>query len=116
PAFVASPMNFSSPQFSRVQLYTKPRSQGHKTVSGRTRLKSLLNHLVGAGEERLRHGQAEGFCGFQVDDEFEFGRLLHWQIGGLRALEDPPGVDPGLTANRWPVNAEADQAAQIGER
>ena len=64
-------------------------------------MKALLDHLVGAGEDRLRHGEAEGFCGFQIDDEFELGRLLHWQIGGLRALEDPPGVDPGLAANRW---------------
>jgi hypothetical protein len=35
-------------------------------------LVASLDHLVGAGEDRLRDRQAERFRGLQVDDELEF--------------------------------------------
>ena len=31
-----------------------------------------------------------------VDDEFEFRRLHHRQVGGLRTLENSAGIDTGL--------------------
>jgi hypothetical protein len=46
----------------------------------------LFDHLVGAGEQRRRHGEAEGLGSFEVNHQLEFGRLLDRQIGGLRAL------------------------------
>jgi hypothetical protein len=36
---------------------------------------SLFDHLVGGGEQRRGHGQAERLSGLEVDYEFEFGRL-----------------------------------------
>ena len=48
----------------------------------------LFDHLVGAGEQRGRHGEAERFGRFHIDHQLEFGRLLNGQIGGLGALED----------------------------
>jgi len=33
----------------------------------------------------------------QVDEKLEFGRLQHWQVGGLRALEDLTAHYAGLT-------------------
>ena len=46
--------------------------------------KSLFNHLVGAGDERRRHVEAERLRHDQVNDEVELGRLLDRKIGGLR--------------------------------
>jgi hypothetical protein len=37
---------------------------------------SLFDHLVGAGEERVRHVQPKLLCGLNVDDQLEFGREL----------------------------------------
>jgi hypothetical protein len=36
----------------------------------------LLDHLVGACEQRWWDGKAECLCGFEIDNEVEFGRLL----------------------------------------
>jgi hypothetical protein len=47
-----------------------------------------LDHLVGGGQQRFRDGKAERLGGFEVDHQFELGRLLNRQIGGASALED----------------------------
>src|SRR3970040_2366706 len=54
---------------------------------------SLLDDLVGAKQQRLRNGQAQGLGGLEVDDELELGRLLDREIGRLGALEDLVDVD-----------------------
>jgi len=48
----------------------------------------LLDHLVGAGEERFRDVQAHGLCGLKIDDDLEFGRLLDRDIGWLCPAQD----------------------------
>jgi hypothetical protein len=40
---------------------------------------SLFNHLVGAGEKRVRHVEPERLCGPEVDHQPEFGRVLDWR-------------------------------------
>src|SRR5262249_9362722 len=42
-----------------------------------------FDHLVGAGEQCRRDGEAERLSGEQIDDEIEFGRLLDWDVGRL---------------------------------
>jgi hypothetical protein len=37
-----------------------------------------FNYMIGAEEERLRDGQAEGAGSLEVDDELECARLLDW--------------------------------------
>jgi hypothetical protein len=36
-----------------------------------------FDYLVGTGEQRLRHGEAERLGGIEVDDQLELGRLLN---------------------------------------
>jgi hypothetical protein len=52
------------------------------------KLTALFNHLVGDGEQRWRHLDAERACRLKVDDKLELGRRLHRQVGRLGALED----------------------------
>jgi hypothetical protein len=54
----------------------------------------LFDHLVGAGEQRWRHGEAERPGGLGIDDQFELTRLHDRQVRGLRALEDT--IDIGV--------------------
>src|SRR5262249_29284970 len=47
-----------------------------------------FDHLVAAGEQCWRNGEAERLRRFQVDDQLEFSRLLHGEIARLRPVED----------------------------
>ena len=47
-----------------------------------------LDDLIGAGEQRLRHGEAERLGGLEVDHELEFDRPLYGEIGRLRPFQD----------------------------
>ena len=52
-----------------------------------------FNHLVGKGNQRRRHRDTDHLCRAQVDDEIEFDRRLHGEIGRLLTLED--AIDKG---------------------
>src|ERR1700730_1592810 len=56
----------------------------------------LLDNLVGAGEQRRRHVDAERLGGYKIDDHFESRRLHHWKVGGLLALNDAAGIEADL--------------------
>ena len=48
----------------------------------------LLDHFIGSGEQRGRHGKAERLGGLKVDRQFVLGRHLHGKVGGFLAPED----------------------------
>jgi hypothetical protein len=50
-------------------------------VSNRAKPSSLFDHLVGGGEQRLRHGQAERLGGLEVDHQLEARRLFEGTTG-----------------------------------
>jgi hypothetical protein len=48
----------------------------------------FFDHLVGPGEQRLRHIEAERLGGLEVDGRFKFRRLLNGKIGRFGSLQD----------------------------
>ena len=56
-----------------------------------------FDHLVGAGEQRRRHGKPERPGGLEVNDQLELGGLHDRQVSGLLALENASRVETHLT-------------------
>ena len=85
-------------------LYT---SQKRASTSA---LRQLFNNLIGAGKERRRHGEADCLSGLEVDHQLEFGRALHWKVGGLFALKDAIDVASSLPVLISRVSSVRDEA------
>ena len=50
--------------------------------------RSLFDHIVGEGEQRWRHGEAERLRGKEVDSEIELGRLFDREVGRFRSAQN----------------------------
>jgi hypothetical protein len=61
---------------------------------------ALFDHLVGGGEQRLWHREAERFGGLEIDDQLELGRShdRHVRMSALSALMIDHGI--GRIAHR----------------
>src|SRR4051812_17172730 len=56
----------------------------------------LFDHLVGAGEQRWWHFEAECLRGLQIDNELKLRWLQNGQGTGLFPMQHPPGIDADL--------------------
>src|ERR1051325_10098744 len=74
-----------------------------------------LDHLVGAGQERLRNREAECLCGLQIDYQLQLRGLLNRKIGGLLAVENSANVDAGQPVRIRKACSVAHQAAVNSE-
>src|SRR5512133_1909461 len=70
-----------------------------------------LDHLVGARMKHRWHGEAECFCGFQVDDHFEGCRLDDGEIGRFLAFEDASCITTHLAIGPGQACSVTHQAA-----
>ena len=71
----------------------------------------LVDHFVGAVEQRRQHSQAKRLRGFEIDSEIEFGRILNWQVGWAITFEDAVDVPCRLAHQFRKINAICDEAA-----
>src|SRR6516162_447182 len=55
----------------------------------RSKKSVLFDYLVRDGKHARRNCKTERFCGFEVDDQLEFGGLGEWQVGGVLAALTP---------------------------
>src|SRR6266849_9376904 len=69
----------------------------------------LLNHLIGAQQQRLRDREAEGLGDLEVDHQLELGRLFDRQVTWFCALEDLVDVFGGTAQHFVEISAIAHQ-------
>src|SRR5204862_8026735 len=70
----------------------------------------LFDHLVAASQQCRWQNDPKRLCGFQIDDQFELGRLFDWHIGGLRPaknLVDEIACTPEHIRRAGPVRRQA---------
>jgi hypothetical protein len=95
------------------------RIRAHNGCEQPQQITKLLDHLVGACEQRGRDGEAERLRGLDIDDKLEFGRLFDRQIAGIGALrilsatEDNPGTISFSSWRRLPLRSVATMLSPV---
>src|SRR5215831_8071476 len=79
-----------------------------------------LDHLVGAGEERRRNGQAKRLRGFDIDHQFKSGRLFDrvgcWMFLALENVIDEDRRSTEHRAHACAVAQETTRPRQLSPR
>src|SRR6266516_6267790 len=95
----------SSPTSPEVRVVPKP------VVSSCSKATSLLDHLVGDGEQRRRHIETERLSGLEVHNKLIPGRRLHRQVSRLLASENAIDIRSGTPEQIGRVNPKRDEPA-----
>src|SRR6516162_6454562 len=74
----------------------------------------LFDHLIGEHEEVVWHFDPERPGGFEIDDEFEFGRLLDRDVAGLGPAQNLIDELGGTPKQAWIACPIAEQKACSG--
>ena len=82
-------------------------------MSNRTKTVFLLDDLIGGHLHDQRYREAEPLCRFEIDDQFELGRLHHWKLGGLLTLEDAIDIEGRLAELVVLVSSIREEATRI---
>ena len=61
---------------------------GQHVISPQERRGGSFDHLVGAGQDRWRDGEAESLGGLQIHNQFESCGLLDREVGRFLTLQD----------------------------
>src|SRR5262249_28632316 len=69
--------------------------------------------ITSSARARLRHGQAEGLGGLEIDDELEPGRQLDRQLARLGTIEDAIDIGGRTPVAVGEVLAVADQSSGL---
>src|SRR5690348_9491695 len=81
----------------------------------RSKMRSLIDYLVGSGEQRRSYSYAERLGSFEIDDEFELDWLLYRQFSWIRSLQDFVHVTGGTMIQIWIAGAICDQPTGFNE-
>ena len=71
----------------------------------------LIDHLVGAGEQRWRYFHSERPCSLEIDHQLVFGWRLHRQLGWFLAFEDAIHLGGGTPKLIGKVRSVGDETA-----
>src|SRR5215469_5887327 len=74
-----------------------------------------LDHFVSAGEQRCRDRDAKRLSGFEIDHEFELGRLFDRQLLGFRALDNFMYENRGVPRDVEKIDPVRHQTASFRE-
>src|SRR5262249_19150453 len=74
-----------------------------------------LDHLVGEGEQPIRHVDAKRFSGPEIDHEFKFRGLLDRQAGRPPAFENAASVNAAQAVRIGYARSVAHQPTRRGE-
>src|SRR5262249_59859131 len=74
-----------------------------------------FDYLVGAAEQRQRHGNAQRLGGLEVQEHLDFRSLLDRQVARLFAFENACGVNAGETVSVAETASIARHAAGCDE-
>src|SRR5215470_11082368 len=88
---IVSNFNFTEPA---RRLLQQNRPTPDSCVAAKAR---LLDHLVGAQQNRLRYRKAKRLGGLEVHGHLKFCRKLHREIARLRAAQNAINISGGPT-------------------